>query len=325
VSRRRIQPPRGPWDTILQLLGSANAPVFLGLWIALAAITGLVSEPGMHPMEHLGLRLPLVMLPFCLLARGLRRGGRGFGVAAMWTTGLVLVLLGSWQPEGTGVAEVSPQASTELYQRAFRGRYVASHLGGTMTVEESDVAVTLRLGLPGQPPEVAVLPKGGDGEVALGPWMVHLRGRSAGEGPLRRAVLEFTPRAGGAPIRVTAAVGVSIPVAAPDTPLAAAKSGPDQVVVRRLLEDFRKSMGPAAQLEVSWRDGRETAWHFIDAPDLDSRHGGAPWKIKLVAVESPPARRIGVRRTSGPIGAEWGWGLMALALVAGVFVTREAP
>jgi hypothetical protein len=153
--------------------------------------------------------------------------------------------------------------------------------------------------------------------------MVHLRGRSAGQSQPQQAVLEFTPRAGGAPIRVTAAVGASVPIAGPDTVPDAAKSGPDQVVVRRLLADFRKSMGPAAQLELSWRDGRETAWHFIDAPDLDARHGGAPWKVRLVALASPPARHIGVRRASGPLGSEWGWGLMALALVAGVFVTRE--
>ncbi len=183
MKRRALRAPGGPWGTILRLLESADTQVFLGIWITLAAIIGFVSEAGMHPMEHLGLRLPLVLLPFCVLARGLARGGRSLWVAGLWTTGFLLAVLSTWQSPGVGVAEVSSRGPVERYQRAFRGRYVDSFLGGALSVEQKQDGVALRLGLPGQKPEETVLSSAGDREQPLGPWVVRLDGRGDGAGP----------------------------------------------------------------------------------------------------------------------------------------------
>jgi len=322
MKRKGIRAPGGPWGTILRLLESANTQVFLGIWIGLAAIIGFVSEAGMHPMEHLGLRLPLVLLPFCVLARGLIKGKRTLLISGLWTLGFLLAVLSSWQPAGVGVAEVSNRGPVERYQRAFRGRYVDSYLGGAMNIEQKADGAVLRLGRPGQKPESTPLPADGR-EQLLGPWAVHLHGQVDADGPPQTAELLLTPRAGGDPIRLTAPIGVAVPIPNQGQETAAGKDAP-QVLVRRILEDFRKSLGPAAQIEVRWATGVETAWHFLDAPGLDERHGGSPWKLAVSSLVSGRTQQIGVRPPTWPMGAGIGWGVMALALLLGAFTHREA-
>jgi hypothetical protein len=232
-------------------------------------------------------------------------------------------VLSTWQSAGVGVAEVSNRGPVERYQRAFRGRYVDSFLGGALSIEQKEDGVALRLGLPGQTPKATVLSPAEDREKPLGPWVVHLRGRGDGAGPPEIAELAFTPRDGGDVIRFSAPVGVEVTIPTPGAADSQAKAT-SQVLVRRILADFRKSLGPAAQLEVRWAGGTETAWHFLDAPALDERHGASPWKIKIVSVAGGRAQKIGVRPPTWPMGAGIGWGLMALALLLGMSTTREA-
>lgn len=323
MKRRGLRTPGGPWGTILRLLESADSQVFLGTWIALAALIGVVSDAGMHPMEHLGLRLPLILLPFCVLARGLKQGGSMLWIAGVWTAGFLLAVVSSWQPAGTGVAEVSTRGPVERYQRAFRGRWVDSYLGGALSMEQRTDGVALKLGLPGQEPEETVFSATEDREKRLGPWVMHLRGFSDSGGAPQVAELSLVPRDGGPEIRLTAPMGLKVPI--PTAEMPGAENTPTaHIVVRRILKDFRKSLGPAAQMEVSWAEGAETGWHFLDAPELDARHGASPWKIRVVALTSGRARRVGVRPATWPLGASLGWGVMALALLLGGMTTRES-
>jgi hypothetical protein len=198
----------------------------------------------------------------------------------------------------SGSAVVGETGSTEHYQRELAGRAVSVHLGGQLRVQldESGDAADLWLGVGTHVIGSTRLDAHTGAEAQVGPWAMHITDIRSGDEPAF-ARLRVTPRKGGDSIELKATAGEAYPL--PDN---------GQLQVLRLNSDFLGLLGSAAQLAVTWSDGQETAWHFVESKDLDARNGQTPYNIELVAVESAPRISLGVRRAEQSI-------LMLAALV----------
>lgn len=295
---------RGPWATAWAVVASPWTPWVLGLWIAAAAAVGLVAAPGHHPAAGLALQLPAALLPFALLARGLSASRARLVWTGVWSLGLALAFVGGWIAGGeAGVAEVGGARPAESYTRPVAGREAAAHLGGQLTATLAPDGVTLSLGVGEGERASARLPLDGVAEAQIGPWAMHLDDVAEGDEPAF-ARLRLSPRAGGDALERAVRTGSAVTL----------EDG-TQVAVLRLSPDFGRALGAAAHIQIDYEGGRDTAWHFVEAPGLDARVGAAPWSVELLEVATEPRLRLGVRR-AGPAGpAMAGLALMATALI----------
>lgn len=315
-----LPPMRGPWAMVWAMLASPWTTWALGLWIALGAALGLAAAgadgpptlggldllpgPGQHPASSLLLQLPAGLLVFTVLARRLNGTAAELRWTGVYCLGLATALAGGWLAGGeAGLASVGGARPTESYTRPISGRTAPAHLGGQLQARLTAEGVALTLGVDGHPIGDARLPLDGVAEARLGPWAMYLADVAPGSEPAY-ARLKLTPRAGGEPVERAVRVGSAI-----------ALDDGTQIVATRLSPDFGQALGPAAQLRVQFEGGAETAWHFVDSPDLDARTGGGPWQVELLEVATEPRLELGVRRAGSTGAAMAGFGLMALALL----------
>ncbi len=306
---------QGPWASAWRGLASPWTSVALALWAAtvvavrsldVADTTPLVSSPA--------LQLPLVLLPFALAA-GALRGERMPWAAWVFCAGIAIAGWGAVQAgSAAGAVRLGEQAgSVETYQRHSPNGQISVHLGGALSARAVPGGLDVRIGTGDFEVGRAVVPPGGR-EVVVGPWALYRQADGAPGAPTT-AALVLSPRAGGAD-----AASISVNIAE-----GSSRALPDGAVVevRRLAADFGRALGPAAQVTVRWgKDESTTAWHFVEAPDLDARLGQSPWKVRLAAVEASPAVTLGVRRR-GPMAPLFaGLGLMAIGLLMGLVGRR---
>ncbi len=298
-----LPPPRGPFAATLRVLAHPTTTWALLGWVGAAALAGLVTEPGLHPMNGLMMQAPMALLPFAVLARGLT--GRDLRPPALWAVGLGLALAAGATGGQAGVAELGAQGPvTETYTVQLAGQSVEAHLEGQLTAQMQPGAVDLRLGLGDFERGAARVPLEGGAESALGPWAVSVLGLQPGDTPTW-ARLRATPRGEAAAEGVEMAVRQGSAAALPDG---------SQVAVLRLSPDFGGALGQAAQVQVTEGEAVRVDWVFAGSPDLDARVGQGKWAIELLSVESEPRLRLSVRRQGAPTLALLGWGLMVAGL-----------
>jgi hypothetical protein len=309
MAARALPAPRGFWAFWWSLLAAPATSWTLLVILGLAALAGLVAPPGAHPVGSIVVALPAALLPFAVVARSAGASTAVLVPRALWAAGLGLAAIGALVAGGgEGEARVRPGESIESYQRPVAGRPTPFHFGGQLQAEIQDGQVLLRLGVRDYEVGRAALPLGGHGEAQIGPWAVALRSIEPGDDPTR---LRFRarPRAGGgAPVEGAVRAGQTVALD-PDTQLTAVRLSPD----------FGDALGAAAQLQLQWKEGQVTAWHFVDDPDLDARVGTAPWIVEPVEVLADPVVVLDVRE-AGPSGvAVAGWALMAVGLLGAAF------
>ncbi len=288
-----LPPPRGPFAATLRVLAHPTTTWALLGWVGAAALAGLVTEPGLHPMNGLMMQAPLALLPFAVLARGL--AGRDWRPPALWAVGLGLAVVAGVTGGPAGVAELGAQGPvTETYTVQLAGQSVDAHLEGQLTAQMQPGAVDLRLGLGDFERGTARVPLEGGAESTLGPWAVSVLGLQPGDTPTW-ARLRARPRGEGAGEGVELAVRQGSAAALADGAQVAA-------------------LGQAAQVQVSEGEAVRVAWVFAGSPDLDARVGQGKWVIELLGVESEPRLRLSVRRQGAPTLALVGWGLMVAGL-----------
>ncbi len=299
-----LPPMRGPWASAWAVIASPWTTWGLGLWLALGAAMGLWSETGQHPAQGVALQLPAALLVFTLVASHLTASAARLRWAAVYAAGLATALVGGWLAGGeAGVAEVGGARPTESYSRIVAGRKAQAHLGAQLQAQLTEGGVSLTLAMKENHLGDAVLPLDGVAEAQVGRWAMHLADLAEGDEPAY-ARLKLTPRTGGDPIERAVRTGS-----------ATAMDDGTQIMVMRLSPDFGRALGPAAQLQIDYEGGTNTAWHFVDSPDLDARVGISPWIVELTAVASEPRLTVGVRR-AGPTGAALaGFGVMLVALL----------
>lgn len=299
-----LPPMRGPWASAWAVIASPWLSWGLGLWLAVVAASGLWSPTGQHPAQGVLLQLPAALLVFTLVANHLAEHPARFRWAMIYAAGLATALVGGWLAGGeAGVTEVGGARPTESYTRIVAGRKAQAHLGAQLQAQLTEGGVGLTLAMKESHLGDAVLPLDGAAEVMVGRWAMHLADLAPGDEPAY-ARLKLTPRSGGDPI-----------LRAVRTGSATAMEDGTQIAVLRLSPDFGRALGPAAQLQIDYEGGTNTAWHFVDSPDLDTRVGISPWIVELTEVASEPRLELGVRR-AGPMGvAVGGFGIMLLALL----------
>ena len=299
-------PMKGPVASGWRALASPWTSWFLMLWIGVGFLFGMETNPSVHPAATVWLRLPLILVPFAVLAAALDATRTRWWALALGVGWAVVVFGGAVSGRDAGILEYGRAPLTESYTRVMQGRAVQAHLGGVLTVTEAGTDALLRLGVGEYVKATARLPMAPGPEVDLGPWAVWWLGAEPG-GSASVARLRLKPRAGGQATEQLVRAGnqVTLPDGA-------------TLSLNKLSTDFRKALGPAAQITVSWGEEARTAWHFVAQPDLDARVGEAPWVVELLSLSAEPVMRFGVRRRGPAAPAQVGWGLMLLGLLAGV-------
>ena len=304
VSKRRgIKNPTGPWLLALTVLRSPLTLTTLGTCLAVAAVVGLGDTSGGHPGEGVFVRLPLALLPFVLLAR-MDSNGLNQAATVSLSLGIFCFLIGSWPGDGrSGRLEVGT-GTVEGFEQTIAGRSVPTHLGGQLTGRKADNQLVLEVGVAGvvkSSAEVSLSPRR---EVTLGAYRVRSEGLRASS-VADTAVVTLTPREGeGAPITVRAPLGRTVAV-----------GKATRITTKNVRGDYLGVVGSAAQLDMTWADGQEIAWHFVDAPDLDQRVGTSPWTVRLDRLDVSPVHKLGIRKAGVDLLAWAGLALIGLGLV----------
>ena len=306
--------PRGPWATALNCLASPWTAWSILIWLGVQALVGLDTAPGQHPAYGVSVRLPAILLPFCVLARWSASGTKKDGLAYVGCAlGLLFAFGGTVSAGDTGgYASLGTAAPTERFIIQEAGHQVPVHLGAQVNVVRGKEGVELALRTGNHEVDSGRITHKGGGETQIGPWSFYLRDINSGLEPVY-AVLSLTPRAGGASVERTVRVGQAI-------------SLPDQteLSVLKLSGDFMSALGPAAQLRLDWAGQGDTSWHFVESPDLDERTGAAPWRVRVLRLDPEPRMTFGVRRAGSFWLAAFGWVLVGVSMFGFSGMRRRA-
>ncbi len=304
-----MKAPSGLWAGLWRGLSHPNTSWSLLVLLGAGAAAGLTVSPERHPALSAVMQAPAVLLPYAVLAWALAHRAR---LAGVWALGLVVALGGALLAGGAeAVVVVGGPAPAETAARADGSRTVPVHLGGRLTARLEGEAVALSLGVGSTKVAEASVPLDGRA-VPLGDWHARVRDvRPSDEAAI--AHVSIRPREGAGPAK-TLNLRVDAGVALPDG---------GRLSVIRLSRDYGRSLGPAAEVQVTWKGGSERVWLFIDHPDLDARVGTSPWIFELTAVEGAPLLELGVRRGAAAHVAMAGWGLMGLFLLAATLFGRR--
>ncbi len=304
-----MKAPSGIWLSTWRMLSHPNTTWGLLMLLGVGAAAGIATGPQGHPALGVAMQLPALLLPFAITAWALTAHGHA---AAPWSTGLLVALVGAALAGGTeAVVVVGGPAPAETATRVEGARLLPVHLGGQLTARGVAGAVELTLGV-GTTTQAEATASADGRAVKLGPWWARVADIRPGD-DATVARLSWRPREtpDAPPQRVALRVGGGTSV-----------GDGARVSLRRIARDYGGSLGPAAELDVTWPQGRERAWVFVDHPGLDVHAGTSPWVFELVAVEGEPRLELGVRRGAPAYVAMAGWGLMALVLLVGVFLRR---
>ena len=276
----------GPWRMLKNGLSSPLVILVLLFFIGLRSLMGLDEQYGAHPAEWVGVRLAFAMLALCFISRGLdSQHGRA---QLIWGLGLLVFMGGLFVSGGKpGQAVTGQSAPTESYRRPLGDRIVPVHLGGQLGVklENEGRTVQLSLGLSEGEVSTAQIELGSEKETQLGEWAVHVAKTEDGDEPGLARLRLKSRDAKASDIEIDARLGQSYSL--PNN---------GQLSVLRVNSDFLGLLGGAIQLQLTWSEGSQTAWHFVESADLDLRHGRSPWVIEVLGVESEPQVTIGVRQ-----------------------------
>ena len=305
-----MKAPAGIWGGLWRGLSHPNTAWLLLLALGVGAAAGLTTSPERHPALSAVMQAPAVLLPYAALAWALANRHR---LAGGWALGAAVAFGGALLAGGAeAVVVVGGPTPTETAARADGPhRTVPVHLGGRLDARVEGDAVVLTLGVGTTRLAEASAPLDGRA-VALGDWHARVRDvRPSDEAAIAR--LTVRPRSTEGPAK-TLLLRVDSTVALPDD---------GQLSLIRLSRDFGRSLGPAAEVQVTWEGGGERVWLFTDHPDLDARVGTSPWVFELTAVEGAPLLELGVRRGAAAHVAMAGWGLMGVVLLCAAFLGRR--
>ena len=308
-AQSRIPQIRGVWSWLESLITSRGLVLTMALLLLVCAITATTLGPGHNPADGLWVRLPLAVLPFSVLGIALWSSQVHRWTASLVAVGVWAVLVGSWQPQRTGVLTVGSKA-VESYRRDVSDRSVAVHLGTQVTEEKQEQGVGLFFGMPTAEKRVLEFKTGEVGEKNFD-GRTYARLGEARSSDNQLAVLSVKSRAKGGREQV-----IKLPTGKPFVTQDGLRLN-----VTQLRNDFIYRLGAAAEVDVQWDGGGETSWYFADAPDLDERYGESPWIVQLLRIEGDIVGRYTVRRRGVEVLAWTGWGLI-LAGLFGRLATR---
>ncbi|MEE2787529.1 MAG: hypothetical protein VX589_09335 [Myxococcota bacterium] len=312
----KMGPPTGIWAAAWSILRSPTALAGVLVVLGMMTVVGADSDPGQHPAAGVIYRLMWILLPLMGLARAIEeRRGRSKWAGIILALGLAVLGIASWQvSQTTGWVNVG-QSPVETYERASVNGPVSVHLGAQLKAVSDGAFATVSLAMRDQTLGGPVtLSTGTQAEGKLGRFRLYVSHETTGKRAEQAALRVHQPSGEhGAHRDFVLKPGATIAL--------------DKETTLRLLQvraDFLSTLGAAAEVQVSWADKVETFWVYADAPDMDERLGQAPWRIQLLALETPRFMVLGLRLATVVDYAVWtGLALVLLGLLLGVGPLRK--
>jgi hypothetical protein len=305
-SRSSLPAFRGVWAWIDEILAGRGLVILASLCLVTGAIVGLQLPIGEHPGEGLWIRLPLAVVPLVIISSALgsdliRRVASVFLAVGIWC-----ILLGGWSSEGTTGRLTVGSQKVEGFERTTIGRKVMIHMGTQVDGQVDDAQVKLSIGMTDSQVSKLVFSRHAKVEQTFGEHSLYLD-RVRRQNDAQVAVLRVSDRATGKRTHVVT-VPVGRPVVIPDGP---------RLTVEQIRNDFLSRLGASVQVDIQWDGGQDNAWHFSDAPDIDTRIGDGPWRIELLGLKGSETAQFGVRSLSNEFLVWVGWPLMLFGILLG--------